>query len=609
LGVASVLGEQKMELYHRRFNHISEKAIIEAYRLRKLDIPIERAMLSRRDFKGRRCTECGLGKPNRHHYSRHRDPDDDDQHMPRPYERGHCIVMDSHEFPSEPDLVGNNKRFNFTDVASGEVWSYAAKSYTDFPSILSKFKRLVVDGPSGFRWLRFHSDSAKGFLSADCVKMLTDWRVEQTSSPADQTEMNGVAEQTNLDLGEATRVVLRTSGLPKSFWGFAYDSVIFVRRLLPRKTARGWTSPYQFATGFEPDVSHLRVWGSKTYRNLPRQEVEGKLDDRAHIGFLVGYSTLPVGYSIWDTAKQKVFVTTDAVFDEDIPKRSDSYYAEIDAVFKVVPSRVELSEFQWLKGTTHVDDENGVLYRTKAIEIRVFKHQPYVVGRRAVELADGSSGPLERDWIYAGDLVKMTEATPGFVPPVGHPNFDGSPRKHHSRGLISQSGDFKQQLPGPAGFGLETKGVLPMVAVNPDPPDDIPIDLSDQSRTHRRRKSPVNHEAKRSRKKPSVTTDANLAVDPIGRVLRSRVNNICVDPKPSCRNMTVLLICSSLFSDNERMCAAAVNLGGGLRPLPRNRRDSESGPYASEWGAAVDDELENIRSRDVRYPLEEIPLM
>ncbi len=101
-----------MELYHRRFNHISENAIIEAYRLRKLDIPIDRAMLSLRDFKDRRCTECEVGKPNRHHYSRHRYPDDDDQHMPRPCERGHCIAMNSHEFPSEPDLGDNNKRFN-----------------------------------------------------------------------------------------------------------------------------------------------------------------------------------------------------------------------------------------------------------------------------------------------------------------------------------------------------------------------------------------------------------------------------------------------------------------------------------------------------------------
>ena len=164
-----MLGEQKLELYHRRFNHVSEKAIIEAYRLRKLDIPIARAMLSRRDFKGHRCAECGVSRPNRHHYSRHRDLDDDDQHMPRSYERGHCIVMDSHEFPSEPDLEGRTKRFNFTDVASGDVWSYAAKSYTVFPSILADFKRLVVDGPFGFRWLKFHSDSAKGLLSADCI--------------------------------------------------------------------------------------------------------------------------------------------------------------------------------------------------------------------------------------------------------------------------------------------------------------------------------------------------------------------------------------------------------------------------------------------------------
>ncbi len=68
-------------------------------------------------------------------------------------------------------------------------------------------------------------------------------------------------------------------------------------------------------------------------------------------------------------------MTADVVFDEDFPSRSDTYYAEIDAVFKIVPSRVELSEFKWLKGTTHVDDENGVLYRTKTIEIRVLTTQ------------------------------------------------------------------------------------------------------------------------------------------------------------------------------------------------------------------------------------------
>ena len=100
---------------------------------------------------------------NRHHYSRRRGLDDDDQHMPRPYERGHCIVMDSHEFPSEPDIEGNNKRCNFTDVASDEMWSYATKSYTDFPRILANFERLVLNGPFGFRWLKFHLTLRRDF--------------------------------------------------------------------------------------------------------------------------------------------------------------------------------------------------------------------------------------------------------------------------------------------------------------------------------------------------------------------------------------------------------------------------------------------------------------
>jgi hypothetical protein len=158
------------------------------------------------------------------------------------------IVSDSHEYTSEPDLLGNTIRFNFTDVASGDVWSYPAKTHSEFLDILKKFKHDIVDGPEGFRWIGFHSDSAKGYLSQASQNLLTEWRVTQTSSPRDQTEMNAVAEETNLELGEITRVVLLASGLPISFWGYCYDAVIFVRRLLPRKTARGWTSPYQFAT-------------------------------------------------------------------------------------------------------------------------------------------------------------------------------------------------------------------------------------------------------------------------------------------------------------------------------------------------------------------------
>ena len=434
--------------------------------MRKLEgVSIERSMLNRKDAKLHRCSQCEVSRPNRRHYVRRRETDEDDQRMPAPFERGHCIVLDSHEYPSEPDLLGNIIRNNLTDVASGDVWSYAAKSHFGFEGILQRFKKEVVDGPGGFTWIHFHSDSAKVILSAAAQELLREWRVVQTSSPRDQVEMNAVAEETNLELGELTRVLLRTSGLPKTFWGFAYDAGIVVRQMLPRKTARGWTSPYQFCTGYEPDLSHIRVWGSKAYRNLPRDEKSmiGKLSDRASIGHLVGYSNLPIGWIIWDVEKLSTFVTTDVLFDEDIPPRNTEYFADIDRVFAPKQeTRVDIADYRWLKGTTHQDDETGLLMRTVAVEIRTFKHQPYVVGRRAVELPNGLVGPVEKDFIFVGDLVRMTEATPGFVPMKGHPAFDGVSLETRPPGLISHGGS-ESQLVEPVNFGMEAKGASPDV--------------------------------------------------------------------------------------------------------------------------------------------------
>ena len=110
-----------MIVWHRRLNHKDIKALVAAYRLRKLNINVERSMLNK-VFKRHRCSACGRGRPRRRVYQRHRDLDDDYPGLPKPSERGHMIVSDSHEYTSEPDLLGNTIRFNFTDVASGDVW-------------------------------------------------------------------------------------------------------------------------------------------------------------------------------------------------------------------------------------------------------------------------------------------------------------------------------------------------------------------------------------------------------------------------------------------------------------------------------------------------------
>jgi hypothetical protein len=154
--VLSVLDNLKLDTIHRRLNHKPIKALLEARRLRKLNFPADRSVFAKSwDARKHVCDGCARGRPRRRIYHRRRDLDDEDPRMPKPFERGHMVVSDSHEFTNEPDLSGNIIRFNFTDAASGDVWSYPAKSHEGFDDILKRFYHDVVNGPEGFRWLRF----------------------------------------------------------------------------------------------------------------------------------------------------------------------------------------------------------------------------------------------------------------------------------------------------------------------------------------------------------------------------------------------------------------------------------------------------------------------
>ena len=209
---------------------------------------------------------------------------------------------------------------------------------------------------------------------------------------------------------------------------------------------------------------------------------------------------------------------------------------------------------------------------------------------------------------FAGDLARMTEATPGFVRPNNVPSkpvFDGISREQPF-GLINH-GSSKPQSGEPAGFGMEAKGIPGVV--NPAPISrSTHADRSHQHNGRRRRRSPVNHEAKRSTKKPPFEAQVQAHFSDLsGRTLRPRVTSITSHSKTNCEHMTLLLIISTMFSAEEQLCANAVNLGSGMRPLPRNRREAESNPYAAQWTEAMADELENLRVRDVRLPLQKIP--
>ena len=91
-----------------------------------------------------------------------------------------------------------------------------------------------------------------------------------TWTPADTPKLNSTSERKSRTLGEMCLSMLLRSGLPTDFWWDAYDTATYIAIRLPTKTVKGYMTPWECVHGDIPDLSHLRIWGCKSYLKLPK---------------------------------------------------------------------------------------------------------------------------------------------------------------------------------------------------------------------------------------------------------------------------------------------------------------------------------------------------
>lgn len=76
-------------------------------------------------------------------------------------------------------------------------------------------------------------------------------------------------------------------------------------------------TPYQILFKTKPDISHIRIFGSKTYVHIPDVKRK-KLDPKCLEGILVGFCDLTKGYRVFIPVNRKVVVSLDVIIDETI---------------------------------------------------------------------------------------------------------------------------------------------------------------------------------------------------------------------------------------------------------------------------------------------------
>ena len=139
------------------------------------------------------------------------------------------------------------------------------------------------------------------------------------------------------------------TNLPKSFWGYALETTVYILNRVPSNSVE--VTPYEIWTNKKPYLSHMKVWGCPTYI---KRTISDKLEAKSDKCLFVGYPTETMGYQFYNTLEQRsnhvVFLEKEFLLREDSGRK------------------VELSEVQdALTDTSHLTEPEAVIHDDELI--------------------------------------------------------------------------------------------------------------------------------------------------------------------------------------------------------------------------------------------------
>ena len=95
--------------------------------------------------------------------------------------------------------------------------------------------------------------------------------IQQFTVPS-APQQNSVAERKNRTLVECARSMLKGKNISNGFWTKAINTTVYLKNRSPTKIL-DLRTPFEFLYGYKPEVGHLRVFGSKVFAHIPKDEL------------------------------------------------------------------------------------------------------------------------------------------------------------------------------------------------------------------------------------------------------------------------------------------------------------------------------------------------
>jgi len=396
-----------IQLLHKRLGHISMKRIKHLVNAGYLSTET-----SYSQYKDHICDACARCKSTRRSFT---------HNFPNCHYVLERIHMDLQGPFKVSSLTGNNYIVGFIDAYSRMSFTYYVKQKSDvYDVLINKFFPNVIDFvrhsniPMNDTPTVIISDNGE-FKSDRVHEFLANHGIRQMFTCPYTPEHNGLIERLWRTLHTMASAMMNEKHVMPELWEEAHNTANYLYNRIPPTTvsSHGLLSPYQlFYNGDTPKLSHIRMFGSKAYVHTyvsPRKGFDVKATD----GILVGYDPEHIeSYRIYIPTLNSIVVTAHVTIDEGIRDLHNMYPFQPTTI--TTPSNVDdsdidvptksLSEFQYLIGTTHCDDEDGMLYQTT----RVVEENGFIVVYRRNVSKNGRLALSEDGPIHVRDIVKLT---------------------------------------------------------------------------------------------------------------------------------------------------------------------------------------------------------
>ena len=190
---------------------------------------------------------------------------------------------------------GSRYFLSFVDDLSRLAVVFTIKSkaevYECFKNYLNKVENLT-----GKTVKKLRCDNGKEYLNGQIYDLASEKGIEIEPCPPHVHELNGVAEKFNRDVMNSARCLLYEAGVNKIYWPEVVKTACYIKNRVFSSSTLENKTPFELFFNKRPNLSNLKLYGSKVFIRVPEVKRESKWDRKADVGVLLGYEN--VGYRV-----------------------------------------------------------------------------------------------------------------------------------------------------------------------------------------------------------------------------------------------------------------------------------------------------------------------